>query len=79
MGAMVDLDSDLERPLTTIPGQPPSPGAGGAGCPFAERCPEAFDRCRGEDPMLRPLRDSGQAVACWARLEDDSAVEGAKA
>ena len=33
-----------------------------AGCAFHPRCPFATDRCRGEDPALRPV--GGQMVAC---------------
>ncbi len=33
------------------------------GCRFCPRCPLAFDRCRSEDPALRPVA-AGHAAAC---------------
>ncbi|MHA6645518.1 dipeptide ABC transporter ATP-binding protein [Mesorhizobium sp. A623] len=42
--------------LDTIPGTLPSPGATISGCPFADRCALADDRCRRELP---PLHDIG--------------------
>src|SRR5690606_31392704 len=41
--------------LDTIPGTLPSPGATIAGCPFADRCALADDRCRRELPPLHDL------------------------
>ncbi len=35
-----------------LPGDPPDPSALGAGCPFAPRCPEAFDACTESDVEL---------------------------
>jgi peptide/nickel transport system ATP-binding protein len=46
-----------------LKGDIPSPIDRPAGCHFHTRCPQAFDRCRGEEPSLRPLPD-GQVVAC---------------
>ena len=40
------------RPVATAP----------SGCAFHPRCPFATDRCRSEDPVLRPV--GGQMVAC---------------
>jgi len=37
-----------------LPGRPPAPGEGGAGCAFAPRCALAQARCREERPLLRP-------------------------
>ena len=34
------------------------------GCPFAGRCPSAFDRCRYETPELETVRP-GRKVSCW--------------
>ncbi|MCI4352268.1 MAG: ABC transporter ATP-binding protein [Thermoplasmata archaeon] len=40
------------------------------GCRFATRCPFVIDRCRVEEPLLRPTpRDPGHLVACH-RLEE---------
>ncbi|GLR92159.1 ABC transporter ATP-binding protein [Bradyrhizobium iriomotense] len=43
--------------LDTIPGFLPTPGALMSGCPFAERCALADDRCRTEVPELRESGD----------------------
>ncbi|WP_246230473.1 dipeptide ABC transporter ATP-binding protein [Bradyrhizobium cytisi] len=48
--------------LDTIPGFLPSPGALLPGCPFAERCLLADDRCRTEVPELRD--SNGRLVRC---------------
>jgi peptide/nickel transport system ATP-binding protein len=46
-----------------LKGDVPSPVNPPAGCRFHTRCPYAFDRCRSEEPPLRPLND-GQMAAC---------------
>lgn len=46
-----------------LAGEPPSPFAVPAGCRFHPRCPIAIDRCRSEDPILRPFPPT-VAVAC---------------
>lgn len=51
-----------------IPGLMPSLLNRPAGCPFHPRCPDAFDRCRVEEPELRTVH-AKRAVAChlyWA-------------
>ncbi|TIL30816.1 ABC transporter ATP-binding protein [Mesorhizobium sp.] len=48
--------------LDTIPGFLPTPGALMPGCPFAERCALADDRCRTEIPELRDA--GGRLVRC---------------
>ncbi len=50
--------------LPTIPGMVPPPGRRGTGCTFADRCPRALPRCRGERPPLAALGD-GHHAACW--------------
>lgn len=45
------------------------------GCPFAQRCPLAIDRCRAERPALRQL--AGRQVACH-RAEDGNGVASAE-
>jgi peptide/nickel transport system permease protein len=64
LAAVPDLDRPRGTPLTTIPGQPPTPAAHPTGCPFHPRCPLAQDRCRRELPPL-DVRPGGQRVACW--------------
>ena len=57
------------RNLSGIPGMVPPPGARGAGCTFADRCPCVLDRCRVEKPPLVPpatgAGDDDHCVACW--------------
>lgn len=45
-----------EGEIAFIPGRIPEPGTLGAGCPFAERCEQATDACRAQQPALRQLR-----------------------
>ena len=56
------------RELTGIPGSPPDLSRAITGCPFAPRCPYAFDRCRVEDPRLVAPTTGGhiedRLVAC---------------
>ncbi len=57
-------DPAAKRERIILKGEPPSPLAPPAGCPFHPRCPLAFDRCRVEEPRLETKH--GRAVACWA-------------
>jgi len=36
-----------------------------SGCRFRDRCPEAFDKCAGEEPMIKEINKNGSRVACW--------------
>ena len=49
--------------LPVISGHPPEPGALGAGCAFAPRCPFATPRCESERPALSP-RGARRFAAC---------------
>jgi peptide/nickel transport system ATP-binding protein len=51
------------RTRIILKGDVPSPINPPAGCRFHTRCPYAFDRCRAEEPTLRPLGE-GQMAAC---------------
>jgi peptide/nickel transport system ATP-binding protein len=64
VGSVLDMGTDRESPLVTIPGRPPEPGEIPPGCAFAPRCPRADAVCRAESPALRPVAP-GQRVACW--------------
>jgi len=55
--------------LAVIHGQVPSLTTRFAGCRFVERCEQAFDRCRGEAPLLRDIGE-GTLVRCHLREED---------
>jgi oligopeptide transport system ATP-binding protein len=46
-----------------LSGEPPSPVGALEGCSFASRCPLVEERCRREDPALRP-HGEGRQVAC---------------
>jgi oligopeptide/dipeptide ABC transporter ATP-binding protein len=53
------------RPLTPIPGSPPSPLTDPPGCSFAPRCRFAQERCWSERPQLRVLEGApDRTVAC---------------
>jgi dipeptide transport system ATP-binding protein len=57
-------DPTVKRHRILLSGEPPSPFAPPAGCPFHPRCALAFDRCRVDKPPLE--RKQGRDVACWA-------------
>ncbi|MEZ5236439.1 MAG: ABC transporter ATP-binding protein [Acidimicrobiales bacterium] len=48
--------------LRSIVGQPPVSGELPAGCAFAARCPDAFDRCRRHDATLVSVGERRQAA-----------------
>ncbi|GAA0391348.1 ABC transporter ATP-binding protein [Streptomyces luteireticuli] len=64
LSSMPRLTSDVTRPLTPIPGAPPSLLAPPPGCPFHPRCAYTShvdgDRCRTERPEL----PKGRGAAC---------------
>jgi oligopeptide/dipeptide ABC transporter ATP-binding protein len=62
--------------LTAIAGQPPDLSALPRGCAFAQRCPQAFDRCRAEAPPVS-YPAPGQTARCW--LAEDARAETAPA
>ncbi|HXW25757.1 MAG TPA: oligopeptide/dipeptide ABC transporter ATP-binding protein, partial [Xanthobacteraceae bacterium] len=51
------------RERIILKGDVPSPINPPAGCRFHTRCPYAFDRCRSEEPALRPI-ETGHLAAC---------------
>ncbi len=61
MDAFPSLLGDL-KPLTGIPGNPPSLVEPPPGCLFAPRCPNATDACRTTRPEL--LSDDSRSVRC---------------
>ena len=58
-------DPEQERTKTVLPleGEVGSPINCGPGCRFASRCKYATERCKGETPALKEIRD-GHFVAC---------------
>ncbi|MFC6367211.1 dipeptide/oligopeptide/nickel ABC transporter permease/ATP-binding protein [Nonomuraea thailandensis] len=79
VAAVPDMETDLTRPLSVIPGLPVDPAHVPAGCAFAARCPLADDHCRSVEPVLE-ADPAGNRVACHkagqplpARTEEVSA------
>jgi peptide/nickel transport system ATP-binding protein len=56
-------DPAARRQRIILTGDVPSPINPPAGCRFHTRCPYVFDRCRVEEPVLRPVGD-GHLSAC---------------
>jgi oligopeptide transport system ATP-binding protein len=50
--------------LKTIPGLPPDLLELSPGCPFAPRCQHVQERCRHENPELKPVGPDHE-IACW--------------
>ena len=63
MNSLPRIDLDSNR-LINIQGSPPDMLVQNPGCPFIERCPNAFDRCKNENPKLQKINDK-HYVACW--------------
>jgi len=60
--ALPRLDDTPGGPMRTVPGVPPRPGSGTAGCAFRPRCPQAIVRCAEIQPVLAQV--SGGRAAC---------------
>src|SRR5256714_13562011 len=73
LGSIARLDRPRARRLTDIAGQPPSLINRPAGCSFRPRCPQAFDRCKVEDPVLTAKEGSGHLDACHLSVEEKRA------
>ncbi|WP_321947658.1 oligopeptide/dipeptide ABC transporter ATP-binding protein [Paraburkholderia sp. J10-1] len=80
LGARPRLDAPGGAPLSTIPGNPPMPGSGGAGCAFAPRCAAALERCHTQTPPLESIGapPNSRSRACHLPI-GDSAELGARA
>ena len=63
-------------PLTPIRGAPPSLRTVPVGCPFHPRCPRAEERCRVEDPELRPVGPVRSACHFAEELGETTAAVG---
>ncbi|HET6182436.1 MAG TPA: oligopeptide/dipeptide ABC transporter ATP-binding protein [Acetobacteraceae bacterium] len=57
-------DPRARRQRLVLRGDVPSPINPPSGCRFHTRCPFAFDRCRAEEPLLRPISGPGHVSAC---------------
>jgi oligopeptide transport system ATP-binding protein len=67
IAAVPVADPQRERARKHLPvrGDPPSPLHPPSGCRFHPRCPIAIDRCRSENPALKPLpQQPDRLVAC---------------
>jgi peptide/nickel transport system ATP-binding protein len=56
-------DPTAKRQRVILKGDVPSPINPPSGCRFHTRCPFAYDRCRVEEPVLRPISE-GHLSAC---------------
>jgi peptide/nickel transport system ATP-binding protein len=65
LGSFPDMRGE-RRELHGIPGSPPDLRADFEGCPFAPRCPSAFEPCHTTPPPLLPVpgRDDDWLAAC---------------
>jgi oligopeptide transport system ATP-binding protein len=57
-------DPAAERARIRLAGDVPSPLNPPRGCRFHTRCGHAQERCRTEEPALRPIGSAGQIAAC---------------
>ncbi len=60
--------------LRPIPGTPPVLAAEPGYCPYLDRCPYAFDRCRAQRPGLAEVA-AGHRVACFWDIDGDRLVD----
>ena len=63
LSAVPVTDPTARRQRIILKGDVPSPINPPSGCRFHTRCPFVFDRCRSEEPVLRPVSD-GHLSAC---------------
>ena len=65
LSALPSLDPEAPSRRRVLTGEPPTPINPPPGCPFAPRCPDAQDICRGEKPPLTQRgADSAHLCAC---------------
>jgi peptide/nickel transport system ATP-binding protein len=62
------LDPRRRQKRIVLKGELPSPLNPPPGCRFHTRCPAAQEKCRVEEPMLRPLRDEHRVACHFPRL-----------
>ena len=71
-GAIPNMAEESPR-LHPIDGLMPAPSVVPPGCPFAERCPHAQDKCRESRPAPVAVNNGMHRVKCWLAT---SALEG---
>jgi len=65
MSALPSLDPDTPPNRKVLEGDPPTPINPPPGCPFAPRCPEAWDRCHTKAPeLIRRGEEPAHLSAC---------------
>jgi oligopeptide transport system ATP-binding protein len=68
MAALPHAERRRAGRLKSIPGAPPNLLVAPVGCPFAPRCEYAMEKCKTENPALRPIgRD--HTIACWVDVK----------
>ena len=65
LGSLPRLDEAPGTKLISIPGLPPDLILLPKGCPFAERCVYAVEKCMANMPPLEPTGEPMHIVACW--------------
>lgn len=63
LSAVFDINTDPQKKIDCIKGEPPSAMNIPAGCPFADRCERCMDICRSKKPLLTETA-AGHKVAC---------------
>jgi oligopeptide transport system ATP-binding protein len=69
MEALPRVDRRRDRRLKSIPGAPPSLLVEPHGCPFTARCEFNIERCKTENPPLRPVGEKHHNIACWVDIQ----------
>lgn len=69
ISANPEIDPAKRREKVVLAGEIPSPLRPPPGCRFHTRCPRAGERCRIEEPQLRPVHDGRSAAACHYPLD----------
>jgi peptide/nickel transport system ATP-binding protein len=72
LASLPDINEQKEY-LSSIPGVVPAPGNMPAGCRFAERCPQAHERCKETPPLV--VTESGSRVKCWLYEQVEAEVK----
>lgn len=72
LASLPDINEQKEY-LSSIPGVVPAPGNMPVGCRFAERCPQAHDRCKETPPLVE--MESGSKVKCWLYEQVETEVK----
>ncbi len=68
LSAVPSMDLDTRGTRIILEGETPSPSELPSGCSFQDRCPLVHERCRTEDPVLRP-HGGDRMVECFAVTE----------